>query len=238
MLDSEQLQLSWVAHWQQVLNDEDQQEPWNSTDCVYGVLADLRRNPHLFAEAFKPFPHADGLVSRLNKVVAWANEPPSPGLYMVPQEPLAATDAELVALAKTFVERVGQLDPEVSINSYRVIRSTSRSETLAKGRDALAEAEAEHKEFDHLGIVQDTAVDEAVEGKWPDDVETAYYFLSDPLYGLACDFYVEEYVRWALVEPYVNCEDPTEPLIQLWRCDAAGYVYDEGEIQIFATKAG
>ncbi len=58
--------------------------------------------------------------------------------------------------------------------------------------------------------------------------KAAYYFLSEPLYKMACLYDIAEYILWAYFEDKVPGPNPYRPLFDLWRAGAGmSYVRDD-----------
>ena len=220
---------SWLTRWQSLIPEFAEAPPWESEDCAAGVLNDLRHDLVKLDAAFELFAQGRELLMRFRNLVAWAGEPLDAGRYpyLYVHNPPPTSDDALIGMAQVFLERMQRLSQSPPVSTIEVVRSDSPSE-------AISDATLRENSFDPLAWAVTDLFDGPLEQRIPGEHLKCYHFLNDPLYGLACDFSVREYVRWALVEPFVECDDPTQPLIDLWRSGATGFLLQERHIRLYA----
>lgn len=190
---------SWLDHWYQLLGDPSL-PAFDGPDDMAGVLADLRRDPARLAEAFAPLPQADALLQRVRYCVAAESD--HGGVYLVP-DPVAATDAELVALTRDALSRghhaLGTPVPEPRIDVHRREMTSEEASTSAPLIEELG----------------DFYIELAYGGTHPENL--AMRFLGETLYTLAASFAVRGWVLTPLCPEAVQAHDPWRPMVELWR---------------------
>jgi|GEM_PF-6121126 len=188
----------WLDLWHSLLDDPSI-APFHDPDDMAGVLADLRKRPDKLAAAFKPLPHGEALLARVERCIKGEIQPV--GSYLDPKS-IAASDEELIALVKDALElgcKCCDIDvPQCSIHIIRRAMTTEESSSCAPLIEELGD---QYIAYAHTPRGRDS---------------DAMLFLGEALYTLAASNVVRDYCLTPLCPDEARQIDPYRPQVELW----------------------